>query len=70
MQVDGMETRFCCARETSSNIEEHQRRRDSELEGRTFSKDDENGPLGELSRFVTPKDFEGDRYHLIVVSVE
>lgn len=42
-----------------------QLQRASELEGRTFSKDDENGALGELSRFVTPKDFEGNKYHIL-----
>lgn len=64
---------FVAQRTTSSNIGECrqvQRRRDSEIEGRTFSKDDENGAFGELSRFVTPKDFERNRYHLIAVSVE
>lgn len=42
----------------------------SEIEGRTFSKDGENGVFEELSRFVTPKDFEGNRYYLIAISVE
>lgn len=41
-----------------------------EIEERTFSKDDENGASEELSRFVTLKDFEGNGYHLIAVSVE
>ena len=51
-------------------LQEMQQRRDSEIEGQTFSKDDENGALRELSRFVTLKDFEGNRHYLIAVSVE
>jgi len=50
-------------------LQEMQQWRDSEIEGQTFSKD-ENGALRELSRFVTLKDFEGNRHYLIAVSVE
>lgn len=46
-------------------LQEVQRRRDSEIEGRTFSKDDENGALRELSRFVTLKDFEGNKHYIL-----
>lgn len=35
-----------------------------------FQSIDENRTIGESSRFVIPKDFEGNRYHLIAVSVE
>jgi len=56
-----MEMRFCCARKTSSNIEEYrevQRRRNSEIEGRTFSKDDENGALRELESICHSERFQ------------